>query len=360
MVGIVGQFAEAGSASHKVLASAEYFLHSLDVKAASFVFIPTSRARLSQLSFIDGRDDVGLGRESVEVSIGEVFAWHSQHLDRGYENPEPHRFVFHTSFCGSTLMSRVFDIDGKCLTYREPQILLQLAEIKAKNHELYCDKQQWRVLVSFILDQFKLAWSDGQVNVIKPSNWGNSIIAELASNGESAKVVLLSMSEKNFLQAAFRGGGERLQYLYSALTHLLTAFPEFTALVETVKQQELDTAEQFSRFALISLKIQQKAFIRLARLLPNQDIYHCDYERLCEHPQKSFRSASDVLGLRLTTKELNESIDRKMSKHSKINDRRYSKSESRLVDQQVWETYQTSFERSLSWAKTELNLAEYF
>ena len=63
------------------------------------------------------------------------------------------------SFCGSTLMARVLDIDEKVFSYKEPQILLQLAEMKSAQNSYYRNKITWKSLISFVLGQFNKQWS---------------------------------------------------------------------------------------------------------------------------------------------------------------------------------------------------------
>lgn len=89
------------------------------------LFLPMSRQTYADTSFLDARTIPTDGR-AFRVSLGAV-------LDRFQSELPPLRatgFIFHTAFCGSTLLARALDKPGASLAYKEPFLLHQLAEAR--------------------------------------------------------------------------------------------------------------------------------------------------------------------------------------------------------------------------------------
>lgn len=199
----------------KVLDDPNYFLHIIDVQRAAFGFLASSRTLLSNASFLDGRSPLSNEPVLYYVSIEAALDWHGNKPVINASN----RFIFHMSFCGSTLLARVFDKSGEAFSYKEPQILVELAELKKNRAESVNNQLHWEKLIGFVLTQFSLPFSPGECNLIKPSNWVNSMLPDMLAV-DNAKVVFLGITPEDFLTAVFRGGADRIKYVYSFLQHM--------------------------------------------------------------------------------------------------------------------------------------------
>lgn len=80
------------------------FLHSIDIDNDTAVFVRTDPQLLRDLSFIDGRTSITVDRP-VPLTLQAL-------AQRVEPDPEPDRFLFNVSFCGSTLLSRLLDVRG--------------------------------------------------------------------------------------------------------------------------------------------------------------------------------------------------------------------------------------------------------
>ena len=338
-----------------ILESPEYFLHSINPRENTLEFVRTSRELISGTSFLDGRNDLSLNAQPVSLSMSDALQW-SNHIRPG---SEPNRFIFHMSFCGSTLVSRALDLAGKAICYKEPQVLLQLAELKAANTSLYRDKEQWKALTTFVLNQFKQPWRAGESVILKPSNWLNSMLPQLLEDGGSSKAVYLGLTPMAFLIAVFRGGGERIQFSYSVLRHLLHSFPEYQRVVAEVEGSEGDSIEQFARLVLILHAVQLKAFQRATIQGGVQESPFFDYQSLLANPLQNLTGIAAELDLDFTQDELQESISNNFSNHSKVNNRSYDATQASDVDQQVLNTYRGQFLSALEWASEALKPASF-
>lgn len=340
-----------------VLCSPHNFLHSINIKAGVFEFVSTSRSRLSELSFLDGRVPLNESKQTIELPIDKVLNWYQTQTIR--PNSQVNRFIFHMSFCGSTLLARTLDRPGRVLCYKEPQILLQLAELKSQESSLYRDRERWKPLIGFVLSQLRLQFNPGEASIIKPSNWLNSMLPELLFDGGDSKVVLLSISREAFLISIFRGGGERVQFMHSVLRHLNKAFPEYSSAASDAEASSQDSIELFARLALLTHAIQSKAFSRVAERMLTTEVFHCSYEELVNSPVEQLNSLSKVLQLGLHKDELASAISTNFAKHSKVNQRKFDITQSGQVNADVMKAYSDSFSKALIWADRNLQLASF-
>jgi len=335
---------------HSILDTPEYFLDAIDLQNESFKFVKTTRETLSTSSFLDGRTGLSTDGDDYFLPIKEVLSW-----DKGSIAKRPvNRFIFHMSFCGSTLVSRVFDQPSIATSHKEPKILLQLAEIKAANLDWYRNRQQWQALMRFVLEQLSKRWSPDEPVVIKPSNWANSMLPQLIEDGGPSRAMFLSISPSDFLISVFRGGSDRVQFTYAVLKHLVIAFPEFTSIVAEVEADNLSSTDMFARLSLIVHAIQQKAFVRSSGNASLIAQYQCNYHELLNSPAECLQHAVSALDLSFKTSQLNESINKNFNNHSKVTKRSFDVYEARKVDQQVCAVYNDTFSRSFEWAEKNL------
>jgi len=329
----------------EILESEHYLLHCVDIEAGCFGFIRTSRALLSEASFIDGRSKISIDETLWHVPIDDALSWYESSIPA----VRPNRFIFHSAFCGSTLLARVMDIDGKSFVLKEPSILAQLADIKIARRELYLDSQRWSQFLAFVLSQLNIPWSEDESNLIKPSNWVNSELRDLVTFGGDSKLVLLSQSPIQFLTAVFRSGGERIQYVYSFLSQIRSIFPEFHSMIDEVENGSVDTVNMFSRLMIISYAIQARAFNQAKEFLDQRDQVSCTYDDLMRDPVNAIFKIADTFELDLTQLEIERSIVRHYHKHSKVRDRSFSQDEMNSVDKEVLLHYQRNFDSAIEW-----------
>jgi hypothetical protein len=338
-----------------ILDSPEYFLDAIDWQNESFNFVKTTREILSTSSFLDGRTALSKDHDGYSLPISEALGWQK----RGIANRPVNRFIFHMSFCGSTLVSRVLDRPGVAITYKEPQVLLQLAAIKAANAEWYRNKEQWHGLMTFVLSQLSKRWSPEEPVVIKPSNWANSMLPQLIEDGGSSRALFLSISADDFLISVFRGGSDRVQFTYAVLVHLVTAFPEFARVIANVEADKLSSADTFARLSLVVHAIQHKAFAQVSGNISLTDSCRYDYQELLNSPAGYLQRSAKALDLDFKISQLNESIRKNFSNHSKVTKRPFDMLDARKVDQQVCAAYSEPFSRTFEWAEKNLTSSNF-
>jgi len=328
---------------NKVLTSPYVFLSGIDIENRAFLFLETNREVLSKSAFIDGRETIS-SKQHIRVSFEDVF---SSKMNTAKKSES--RFIFHMAFCGSTLLARTLDVKGKSLSYKEPQVFIDLSTIKASNHALYKDKNSWGKLLAFTLSKFDACFTDQEQNIIKPSNWVNTIADDLLLNRAGQKALLLTIEPKDFLIAVFRGGGDRVRYIHSFLQHMAKGKQDLLKVIDQIEKENKDTVSLFSKLVLLAYAIQKNKLHKTSKLLSKEQILFMDHKKLINEPMVCIEKASTFFDLRLTPIEIEESIKRNFRNHSKVVGRAYNNKEMGATNDKVLAAYGGNFEETLEW-----------
>ena len=174
------------------LRDAGWFLYDIDPGCSRVGFVRTDRAVLSTEPFLDHRwraaDEVG-----AAVPLSELPAI-------GPETPRLN-FIWHTSFCASTLLAACLDTPGRCLALKEPGALVMLADLK-RGGLLARSPDLAKAVFSLLGRRFD---PDEQI-LIKPSNGANTLMIEAAALTQGRALLLYSDCESFVLSMAKQGG----------------------------------------------------------------------------------------------------------------------------------------------------------
>ena len=201
----------------EVLTNPGYFPVHIDLAGDRLLFVETSRSRLASMPFIDGRFRMTSGA-AVEMALTDALA--------GWTKPPgPDRFIFHVAFCGSTLLATLLDVPGRSFGQREPRLLNIIADA--------CGSQPASLVASALRltrSLLRRPWRPGERTFCKPSNWANNLIPALTAHPQHIRPLFLAIDSRDHLLAMFRGGRERIAYVFDATRHLLGTSPCHQAL----------------------------------------------------------------------------------------------------------------------------------
>lgn len=105
----------------------------------------------------------------------------------------PLAWVFHTGFCGSTLLARILQDPPRVMALREPQALLDLAQASHRLPIRSTDAALARLLVLLARP-----WRDGGQCLVKPTNHANNLLPQLL-RASSGRAILLYSSLPEFV-----------------------------------------------------------------------------------------------------------------------------------------------------------------
>lgn len=173
-----------------------------------------SRPLLEECSFLDQR-------MTARCSERTQVAFSYEILDEIARKPMkcPVNFIFHTSFCRSTLMAQALHMDGISFSLKEPGILLSLAE-SCRQTWMSQDPGKAKQTFEAILRLITGLAIEGESIVIKPTNLANNLLPYALASGR--KVLLMYSDLRSFLVSILKYG-ERgrafSRHLYTRLKH---------------------------------------------------------------------------------------------------------------------------------------------
>jgi len=285
--------AKSAVALKDIISMPEWFPVSIDADNQEIVFINVDKKSLINASFHDGRTAIEYTRDPVSVSIDAA-------IDCANNTPMPEaitRIVAHTSFCGSTLLSRLLSLGGACFAYREPQVLVELTALKAQGHQITRVSDLWSRLVGFIAGQFSLPWTFDQGVLLKPSNWANGLLNDLPSN-LNYRIVAMTSSISSYLCAHLRGGDARIRYSLNLLKSLRNLIDGLGARIDHIEKLPLSPLSNVLHLLALCL-LAQESLIRQAQQRFEQPL-RLTKEQLLEDPERATLASAKALGLSQT------------------------------------------------------------
>ena len=289
---------------NEIASQACWFPVSIDAEKSEIGFVQTSSHNLAHRAFHDGRSPIALNGKTATIDINKALQWH------GSSNAKqtPLRLIAHTSFCGSTLLARLLSLEQKTCSYREPQILAELANLKSERHSLTLSPGRWADIVAFVFHQFTLHWPDQQSAIIKPSNWANILFSELGKNS-SLRIVQISSDIESYLCANLRGGKSRISYSLNLLNHLCNNQDSSQRASAEIEEMKLPGIANILHLLALCLSIQESGFEQNRE--HNCRVLELSKKDLLINPGKAVDQSVEVLDIARpyrTRSELNEAV----------------------------------------------------
>lgn len=178
-----------------------WFAENFDLARKSLSFVRADREVLAAQPFLDYRWKTDrLPRR--EMPLDAVLAELPQSA------PSPNlNFIWHTSFCCSTLIAKALDLQGHNLSLCEPQILVPVADLKRGG--MFTGNRLSPRLPEIVFRL--LARSPGGKVLAKPSNFANVLIAD-AARTTRGKALFLYSDLESFLISVAKSGIPLLKY----------------------------------------------------------------------------------------------------------------------------------------------------
>ncbi len=312
-----------------------WFPHALDANRRMLTLARIGRAGLSNEPFLDQRM-----QKSVTGSATAPF----DAVAAAAPNQAPPSFIFHTAFCCSTLMAKALDASGAVLALKEPNILMDAANVLRMAN----DAEAARRTVAGAVNLLARRHAPGEHILIKPTNTANNIAPMIAASG--APVILLYGDLRGFLLSVLKKGEAckaftRKQYTILALDKEgVAAIPERQALGFTDLQ-----------IAALVWRHQMELF---ARVLSSGagNVRSLYFRDLLKDPKDVLKAAASHLKLDLSDEVLEANVAAVFSKNSKFADQEYTPEERSRDERSLAELHGGEIDLIENWAR-QLKLA---
>ena len=291
-----------------VAADPDWLPHSYDASGALLVSVHVPRAERAALTFLSDTYYEGRFAKATHpfVEIGSA---------PGRPAPAPLHFIWHTSFCCSTLLAKALEIAGRTVSLREPDVLINLA-----NRFVRSEDSANRQRLKLVLDLLARPYAPGETVIVKPTNFANRLVAPtLAANPAGRAILLYSELPTLLLSLAKKGmagriWGRRLYAHLAAWTKLDFGF----SAADTFQQTDLQIAG-------LTWLMQIDHFARIGREFGPARVMTIDSARFMADKEATLTAAAAWFGLDLTPARCAEiAAGPVFSRHSKFAQRDYS------------------------------------
>ena len=311
-------------------------LHRIDPALRRLTYVRTDAERLRQTPFLDGRTIFWEGEPEV---VG---------FDEAPPAPAgaPERYIFHVSFCGSTLLASVLGEACGALVLKEPHCLVDLADWKKTLQNAQARDREFPSLLAFARSSLACPLGDGGPLVVKPTNWANNLLPELAAGSAGGRRLFVTMDPRAFVTAVFRGGRDRLAFTARVASHLASAFDGGAALVERAIAAGADPMARIATLASLALALQLRLFegagAAAARI---------DFADITSDLEGAVRRAAGLLDLEIREAALAAAVARWSGRDAKRAGASFSRDDRGQVDARIVREYGALIDDAVEWAR---------
>lgn len=174
----------AGVQGAPALADARWFPVDLNVPRREYAFLSIGAEVLDRSAFLDSRIEAAL-REASSVAVDVV-------AQAVLPAAAPRAWLFHTSFCCSTLLARMLHVPPCQVVLKEPLVLRRLSDARHAGWPL-------DGLVDPSVRLLSRPWDPCPAVVIKPTHAALNVAVELLDASPGSRGVILTSSLEDFL-----------------------------------------------------------------------------------------------------------------------------------------------------------------
>ena len=168
--------------------------HTYDVGGSMLTFVQVPRESRPQLMFLSD-EHLKTDFPKLAFSASDVAAAARE------ARQAPLHFIFHTALCGSTLMLKALEIAGRSQGLKEPDVLINLA-----NRLIRSDDPANRERLHLVLRLLARPFDQGEVTIVKPSNFANRLALPALQSRADSRAVLLYSDVGTLLRSILRRG----------------------------------------------------------------------------------------------------------------------------------------------------------
>tara|TARA_R110002072_G_scaffold3901_17_gene27989 strand:+ start:794 stop:1819 length:1026 start_codon:yes stop_codon:yes gene_type:complete len=264
----------------QIAADPLWFPDAHDANSHTLRLSRISRKALAEEAFLDDRwDRAGAAQAAHPVSD---FA--------GLAAPKrAPRFIWHTAFCGSTLLARCLDKPGTNLSLREPAVLMSLANMKRTQGREALQRELGPVLALLARPFVRR-----EHVTIKPTNTVNNLIADVAALLPDARHLLLYSDLRAFLLSIAKKGEPGRAFA----RQLFTIFAMDGHPIAQTQPRELLKLSDLQIAALV-WHMQIASFLDAARSGGPEHFASLDGDRFLHAPEPALIAVDNFLDLGL-------------------------------------------------------------
>lgn len=334
----------SGSDLKEIIIGSGTLPHRLNATDGTLEFAVIEPAEFNRMTFHDGRDftPTQIRGPFPLADVAAIVA------GAGLKPGSKVNYIFHSAFCCSTLLARCLDMDGKILSLREPNLMLDLANLKRFNHPIYADPERWIETLSLAISLLAKPMDNRQGVLIKPTNITNNIIPDLLESSPASRAILLYSNLRSFLISLIKKGQPGLAYARQTL-QILNMDSDFVSGVTG------DIGKQLSDLQIIALvwRLQMSVFADVLASFPHGRVASLDSRLLIEDPAGTLRRVIAFYGYEVSESEIgNITTGPLFHQHAKVAGQPFDAAKRGEETRRVEDEFGKKLDQVVAWEKT--------
>lgn len=321
----------------------DFLLHSISLQEGVLNFVEVTRESYTKSAFLDGRIAFTRNlRHGLDLrQLMQVF----------HANPVPARpahFIFHISFCCSTLLSRGLNMEKRCFSLREPYALIDLSHFKRSwSDPPSISADDWKALLDFVLVLLSKTYEPDEIVLIKPSNIANALISDILELRRNTRAILMYCGLRSFLIANLKKTEETKQKMW----WLANMFAKDTDFLEHIAPIAIDDLTNLQAVAL-AWHLQMYHFQQHLRGPNRTRLRSLDCDALLNGPEDTLAAAVEFLGLAVSREEIGSIASGPVfSHHAKNPFERYGKGARDRENAEIADRHRDEITAVLEWSE---------
>lgn len=269
-------------------------------------------------------------------------------------DPPPIAFLFHSSFCCSSLLARSLQLEKRTLVLREPWVLRRLADLK---RDLAQRRQSWRPqgpqLLDLVLRLLSKTWDPGESVLIKPTHVANNLALDSLTLRPQARGILLHSDLESFLISNLKKNEETR----AKTDAMLLLFDQDTGYSHRFPQLSLKDLAYLQKIAVI-WHAQMLLFQELLASPAGPQLRSLDSGVLLARRAETLEAAASFLGYALTPGEAAGIVAGPVwNTHAKDPFSAYDSDRRDAENREVAASHTTELRATMRWTEDLLQLA---
>jgi hypothetical protein len=324
-----------GPSPRDVALDSEWLPHTYDVEGTHLTSVLVPRAARSKLMFLSDEHFAG-NFQKASFPVPAISA------ETAAVSRAPMHFIFHTSFCCSTLLAKALDVPGVSAALKEPDVLINLA-----NRLIRADDPANRQRLELVLRLLERPPSPNETVIVKPTNFANRLVEPIMTSRPQSRAVLLFSDVETFIRSLLKRG------MWGRITarKLFNQLAGWSPLVSGYSVAEVleYTDVQIAALAWLAQIHHLDAMVR--KFCPDRMIV-LDSADLIADPAAALNNGRALFGLNLSDANIKKiAAGPVFAKHSKFSERDYSAKAREQDHKTVSEAHADELSMVLQWIK---------
>jgi hypothetical protein len=315
---------------HPIAPDLGVFPVDYDERRDELLMLPVPAERIADAAFLDQRlggdwtAAVRLGWR--EIAIAPV--------------PPPAALLFHTAFCGSTLLARTLQLPPQVVALREPQVLNQLASAALRQ-----PRSRIEGPLRAALGLLARPWvSEGRI-LIKPTNQANNLLPDLLRLTRG-KAILLYSSLPEFVISCCKKLPEADRRVRWMAQHLI----KDTRLQDAL-QVPWDHPFHFIESCVLTWYSQVERYAEALADDSEDRLRSLDMQAMLADPMAAVAAAAEWLELGIQASALQARVHEQFQRNAKHPERMFDAAQRAREREQVAARHADILEGAINWAR---------